>query len=137
MANFEPYDYLTTISPDYSATTLSVTPQGIMYEDGSKNVIVHRGDDRSRQSIIFSSDSIIYARLTWTALSRSDSGTIFDFYHDPNKACAQARSFKWAHPTDSHTYVVYFASTLSRFKQNASIYGFNGIILELSGRIAD
>lgn len=137
MAVFCMYDYISTVNPDYSATTLSLTPQGVIYEDGSKSVEIHEGHDGSEEAVILSDVSVFTVRLQWNAISASESGDIFDLYHDHAKACATARSFPWQHPTDGHTYVVKFRDNLSRFKQNAAIYGFSTLRLKVMGRIND
>ena len=137
MADKEMYDYISTVTPDYSTTTLSLTPQGVIVEDGSKNVNINEGYGGAEEAVILSSQSVFYVSLQWNAISQSDSGTIFDFYHDIAKACGTARSFKWLHPTDGHTYVVKFRESLKRFKQNAAIYGFSTLQFKVIGRIAD
>lgn len=137
MANQEMYDYISTVTPDYSSTTLNITPQGVIVEDGSKNVNINEGYGGAEEAAILSSQSVFFVSLQWNAISRADSGTVFDFYHDANKACGIARSFKWLHPTDGHTYVVKFRDSLERFKQNAEIYGFFKFRLKVMGRIAD
>ena len=137
MAAKEPYDYLTTIMPDYSTTTLSVDAQKVMFEEGQKNIIIHTADDDSEERIALSIDTIWYARIQWDALSEADAGTILDFYHDTAKACGTLYSFKWAHPTDGHTYVVRFAGPLQRLKHLGDIWGIAQIRLRILGRIAD
>ena len=137
MAVYTIYDYVSTVNPDYSATTLTLRPQGVIYEDGTKAVEIHEGRDGSEEAVILSDVSVFIVRLQWNAISASESGDIFDLFHDPVKACGIARSFKWQHPTDGHTYVVKFRDTLSRFKQNAAIYGFTTLRLKVIGRIND
>ncbi len=137
MAEFEMYDYVQSVNADYDTTTLSLRPQGVIYEDGSKSVEIHEGRDGSEEAVILSDQSVFYVRLQWNAISASESGDIFDLYHDPVKAAGTARSFKWEHPTDGHTYVVKFRDTLSRFKQNAAIYGFTTLRLKVMGRRPD
>lgn len=137
MAEYEIYDYVSAVTPDYSATTLTLRPQGIIYEDGSKAIEIHEGRDGSEEAIILSDVSVFFIRLQWKAISASESGDIFDMYHDSTKACGIARSFPWQHPTDGHTYVVKFRDVLSRFKENAAIYGFSTLRLKVMGRIDD
>jgi WD40 repeat protein len=130
------YDYVSTVSPDIDVT-LSVTPQGIIVEEGGKNMEVHKFRGGAEEVIILSEQSVFFISLQWNALSAADSGTIFDIYHDPAKADGIAKSFKWAHPTDGHTYVVKFREPLRRFKQNAAIYGFYTLKLKVLGKIED
>ncbi len=137
MADFEIYDFVSTVVPDYSATTLSLKPQGVIIEDGGKDIAIHESRGGPEEAIILSDQSVFHVSLPFTALTASDSGTIFDMYHDTAKACGTSKSFKWAHPTDGHTYVVKFRDNLQRFKQNAAIYGFTTLRLKVIGRIAD
>ena len=139
MANAEIWDYLssTAVTPDYNAT-LSVTPQQVITEAGEKHQVAHIGDDDSEEIISFSDDSIFFVTLKWNNLSEADAGTIFDFYHDSSKANGMARSFKWAHPgeTDSHTYIVRFATPLSRSIKPGFLFGVASVKLKILGRSA-
>ncbi|MCK9265211.1 MAG: hypothetical protein M0R18_15615 [Deltaproteobacteria bacterium] len=114
MAAKEMYDYLSTATPDYSATTLSVTPTDVLVEDGQFNQALHQTDDNGRNVVTLADTPIFVVRLQWQMRSEEDAGTIVDFYFDTDKAKGMARSFKWSHPLDGHTYVVKFASPLPR-----------------------
>ena len=138
MAAKEMWDYLsaTPVTPDYNAT-LDVRPQRVLIEDGVKNQIVHLGDDNSEEIISYSTDSVFYVSLQWDALTESDAGTIFDFYHDTAKGNGMARSFKWtnyAETSDQHTYTVRFASSLPRSVIPGNIHGFANILFKVLGR---
>ncbi len=139
MANAEIWDYLsaTPVTPDYDAF-LSLTPQRILVEAGQKNQIVHLADDDSESIVSFSDDSIFYITLQWEHLTEADAGTLFDFYHATAKANGMARSFKWTHPgeTDSHTYIIRFASALSRKIRPGFDFGFASIKFKILGRAA-
>jgi len=135
LSAYEPYDYLPTITPDYDYT-LTIKAQGTVTEDGYKNQVVHLADDNSEERITLSPNSIFYVSWDWALLSETDSGTIFDLYHDPLKANGIGRSFKWA-AHDGHTYVVRFAMNLSRAGNNVSRWGLPGVKMRILGRIAD
>lgn len=138
MSAAEMYDYLSTITADYSAVTLSVRPDKILTEEGEKSQVINVGDDGSEERISLDDDSIFYVTLQWNRITASDAGTIIGFYHDAAKANAQARTFKWQHPTDGHTYVVRFASSLPREWSGESIYHrISSVKLKVLGRIAD
>jgi hypothetical protein len=132
----EIYDYVSEVAADVDVT-LNVSPQSIIWEGGAKAIEIHEGLDGSEERIILSDQSVFRVRLQWRALTEADAGTIFDIYHDTAKACGMATSFKWDHPADGHTYVVRFDSDLSRFRQNAIIYGFATLRLKVLGYIAD
>lgn len=136
MANSELYDFLSTIAPDYSTTTLSITPQGEVLEESSKSHAIHIGADGSEERIGFGSSSIFYVTLGWNILSEADSGTIHDFYNDAAKANGCQRSFKLAYG-DGHTYVARFDTPLPRAGSAPSRYGIKGVRFKILGRVAD
>lgn len=108
------YDYLSLLAPDNNVTLATPCPQKVLVEHGLRNQVVHLADDDSEERIGFSTGTIFDVTLIWRALSESDAGTILDFYFDTAKGDARLKSFKWAHPTDTHTYVVRFNSDLTR-----------------------
>ena len=110
-------DYVATISTantDYTATTLNVNPTRIVPEAGLKHQRVFLADDTSEKVITYSSTSQFTVELQWSRISDADAGTIFDFFHDTNKANGYAKSFWWPHPLDGYTYTVKFRSPLTR-----------------------
>ncbi len=78
MAAKEMYDYLSTITPDYSTSTLSVTPQGLIQEDGDKHQVVHESDDTSEEVVSISDSSIFHCTLHFNHKSASDIGLIIE-----------------------------------------------------------
>ena len=141
MANeFEMYDYVSTIAADYDYT-LDMQPHDTLVEDGSKNVKIKEYDDETETRIIRSSQSVFFVSLTFSYLSESNAGILFDLYHDSAKACGMAKTFKWlnyAEPSARrHTYVVRFASPLPRTIRPAGSYAFGTIKLKVLGRILD
>lgn len=136
MSASEPYDYLSTITADYSATTLSITAQETFTEEGFKNQVIHLADDNSEERITLSSGSIFYAEIPWPILSEADAGTIMDLYHDATKANGMGRTFQWL-SHDGHTYVVRFDCKLSRTTGPAVQFGIPTVRLRILGRIAD
>jgi len=137
MAAKEIYDYLSAVAvtPDYNVL-LDISPQKVLYENASKNQVVHLGDDDSEAVISFSDDSIFIIRFLLEELSESDAGTVFDFWNDSVKANGRARSFKWQDHgvEDQHTYTVRFDSDISRTIRMSSIFGFAEIKLKILGR---
>ena len=137
MAAKEMYDYLSIVAPDNDVTLSTPTPQKIITEKGLKNQVIHLGDDGSEERINLATASIFYVTLLWNALVEADSGTIMDFYFDAAKGNGRAESFKWAHPTDGHTYVVRFDCDFSRPRKGAGIHQIKSMKLKVLGRIAD
>jgi len=137
MALIEMYDYVSTVTPDYSATTLSLTPHNVMSELSEKNQVIHTADDNSEERISLSDDNIFRVTLAWEVITESEAGTIVDFYYDSAKGNGIARTFKWNHPTDDHTYVVRFDGKITRQIRPASLYDIKSITLRVVGRIAD
>lgn len=137
MAEKEMYDYLSAVTPDYNAT-LNITPQNVLVEDANWNQVVQESDDRTEQ-VLTLGGPFFDVRLEWTAISLTDAGTIFDFFNDSAKGAGFARSFKWSHPTDGHTYVVRFRSRMNR-SYSVNMPGFlkvNALTLRVIGRIND
>ena len=133
----ELYDYLSNVTPDYSATTLNIDCQVETLESGEFSQKVHEGDDTSEEVITFSSTPLTFVELQWPVSNITDTGTILDFFFDTAKAYGYARSFKWAHPKDGHTYVVKFRSKLQRRYAPGGVIGINTITLKILGTIAD
>jgi hypothetical protein len=136
------YDYLSTATPDYNST-MNVSPQEIVAEALVKNQIIHYFDDGSDRVIGLDDDPIFEVTLGWgKGISESDAGTILDFYADANKANGMARSFKWDHPTDGHSYVVRFKSALKRnwdygkiASNNSRYLNVDEITLKILGKV--
>jgi len=137
MALIEMYDYVSTVTPDYSAATLSLTPHNVMSELSEKNQVIHTADDNSEERISLSDDNIFRVTLAWEVITEAEAGTIVDFYYDSTKGNGIARTFKWDHPTDGHTYVVRFDGKIIRQIRPASLYDIKSITLRVVGRIAD
>ena len=131
MSAKEMADYLSTVSPDYNAT-LGITPQGVVSEESSKSGVIHIGADGSEERIAFGTVPIFFISFSWSILSESNSGTIFDWFNDPAKANGMQRSFKYAYG-DGHTYTVRFASDLSRVGQAMSRLGLPNVRLKVLG----
>ncbi len=92
MAAREPYDYLSTITPDVDIT-LSIKPQGSIIEEGTKNQKIFLGDDGSEKRISLDYDSIFYVVLPWNVLSEANAGTFLDLWHETSKANCIANTF--------------------------------------------
>jgi hypothetical protein len=136
MAAKEPYDYLTTISPDVDQT-LTLNPQAVMIEEPVKNDIVHRGDDgRSAEGIGLGGSNMIFIfRFNYALLTESDAGTILDFFCDSAKGDGMVNTFKFTAP-DTHTYVVRFGAGPAR-QIRPTNWGIPNVSLYVEGRVAD
>lgn len=131
-------DYLSVVVADYTATTLSIAPQDSMREQGvDPNVLIYEGVDGSEQRVVVgSSATAFFVTLNWNALIAADAGTIIDFYYDAAKGNKTARTFQWAHPVDTHTYVVRFASSVPRDIGMALIHSVKSITLKVLGKVS-
>jgi hypothetical protein len=134
MAASEPYDFLSIVTADYDYT-LTITAQGEVTEEGYKNQIIHLADDNSEERITLSPGSIFYMGWKWNALIESESGTIFDLYHDPDKANGMGRSFKYT-SHDGHDYVVRFDMPLTRVGQHVARWGLPDVRLRILGKVS-
>lgn len=135
MANKEMYDYLSAVTPDYSTTTLDISPNEAIEEEGENNVVVHDFDDGSESRIVLSSTPVFYVTLNWKVITSEDAGTIIDFYYDSSKGNGTARTFKWQH-YDGHVYVVRFDQKLKRSFGRYS-HGITSVTFKVLGRIDD
>jgi hypothetical protein len=136
MANWEIWDRLSEVAPDYDYT-LDIRPTNELQEDGDKNQEVLIGDDDSDTVITISSASIYYVDLMVENAEEEDAGTILDLYHDPTKANGRARSFRWIHygeKSDRHTYTVKFADRPRRVVVPPHNYTVKNIRLKIIGR---
>ena len=130
----EIYDKVDITTPDYDYT-LTIAAQGKVKEDTTDTQVINRGRDNSRETVTLAAP-IHYIHYDWALLSATNCGTIYDLYFDDDKAKRQARSFRLsAH--DGHTYVVYFACTISREGNSTNRWGIPGVVFEVKGRIAD
>jgi hypothetical protein len=134
MAASEPYDFLSTITPDYDYT-LAIKAQGKITEEGFKNQTIHLADDNTEKRITLSTGSLFYIAFAWKQLTEANAGTILDLYHDPAKANGMGRSFKFAY--DGHTYVCRFDCKLTRGGNAVSRWGYPDVRFRILGRIAD
>ena len=130
MAAQEPADYVAAAVADVDVT-LAIVAQGHVTETSRENTVIHVGDDGSEERIILSSTPMFTLSWSWNVLSEADSGTILDLYH--TTAQGMGRSFKCTH--GGHTYVVRFASDLSRVGQHAARYGIPGVVLKILGKV--
>lgn len=110
-------DYLSAVSADYTAETLSVTPQNVMTENSMKKQVVHEADDKTVAVTSYTDDSLFEIELQWDIISDEDAGTIMDFWNNSSKANGREWTFYWQHPIESNIYTVRFLSPLSRSKR--------------------
>ena len=139
MADKEMYDYLSTVTPTYTTTTLSISPHGELRYVGKKSQLIHEFDDGSLAVVTISDNPFFDVFIDWQVLSASDQGTIMDFYMDPAKANGMENSFYWAHPVDGHTYVAQFMSEFTGVFVAGWItkQKLPGFVLRVIGRKAD
>ena len=135
--SYEMWDYLSVVTPN-GPNALVVRPTNTLIETGTKNVVVYHGDGRSIETVILDEDSVFHVTLEWEPISEADSGIIMNFYHSSYKGFGMAKSFKWTNygepPESRHTYVVRFASDLSRDVRRGYIYGIKSVRLKILGR---
>jgi hypothetical protein len=105
-------NFLSAVAADYTATELTVSPTTVMPVVGDKVQYLHDFDDGSISVVTASNQSIFDLELQWEYIGSADHATIFDFYHDPVKANARARTFYWTNPVDAKSYTVRFLSPL-------------------------
>jgi len=132
----EPADFLSIVTADYDYT-LAIKAQGTITEEGWKNQVIHMGDDNSEERITLSTGSIFYLTYPINLLSESESGTIFDLYHDPVKANGMGRSFKLTtYDNGGSNYVVRFDCKLTRSGNSVNRWGVPGIRFRILGKVS-
>lgn len=126
--------FLSNVTADYAAT-LPIDPQEVFGLSGEKYIQINPGYGTSEERIILSSASRFVVKLKWTLLTDADHNSLFDWYHDPVKACGTARSFWWQPPAqyDSNYYVVRFGSRLESFLETYQIYKIASLLLVVLG----
>ena len=109
------YDYLsaTPATPDNNETLNTPRPQVSLVEKGVRNQIIHVADDNSEARISLSDDNIFFLTLQWAALSQTDIDILEDFYFNPLKGDARAKSFIYTH-VDGYNYTVRWDSDWSK-----------------------
>lgn len=141
MAAKEMYDFLAAAAADVDITlgagSYEIHPDFVFEERGSVNQVVHIGDDGSEERISLSDEAVFYVSLKWEAVTEAEAGALFDLYFDAAKADGRFNSFKWAHPSDGHTYVVRFDCDLGRQYRAAGVYGVLNVVLKVLGKIAE
>ena len=136
MAASEMWDFLSVVTPDYGTITLDVSPQGVLVEDGDKNVVIHESEDSTEERILLATAPVFYVNFPWNGLSESDAGTVHEFYFNASKASGRSRSFKWQHK-DGHIYVVRFDTSLKRsMLKSSGPFAYSDIRLKVLGRAA-
>ena len=133
MSAKEPYDYVSTATADYDYT-LTLKAQGKVIEEGYKNQVIHRADDNSRTTVTLAG-STFFLNYNVNQLAESESGSVFELYHDAAKANGIAKTFKLA-AHDGHTYVVWFDCKFTRDGNAVSRWGIPGLRFEIKGKIA-
>lgn len=132
------YNYLPALTADYVTTTLSVNPQNVMQIGGEKDIVINKGYGVAEERIILSTQSLFQIKLQWQVLSDADHSTLFEFYHDPVKACGIAKTFYWTPPLQylaaNHDLTVRFNCRWESFLQNYKIYGIASLIFAVLGK---
>jgi len=138
MAEIEMYDYLATIAADNNQT-LTVSPRKVIVETGYKNQVIHKMDDNSEERIDFGTANIseFDVTLPFTSLTASDAGTLMLFWHNSGYGNGCTKTFKWAHPEDTHTYVIRFDCDLPRAIKYYGEHEIANVKIKVLGRIAD
>lgn len=138
MAAAEIYDYVSTVTADYSATTMTLEARGQIREKAKMSQVIHEGEDTSEERITLSSTPVYFITIPYNALTESDAGIVFDFWSASAKGMGRGQSFQYTHKYGSttHTYVVRFDCDLDRAIALGNIHSMT-IILKVLGRIAD
>lgn len=127
MAAKEIYDYFTgTVTADYTTAHLTLKARGDVKERSGYRQKKYDPDNGGRPTVItLSTTPVCYLDIPWGALSKEDSGTIYDFYMDSSKAYGMSRSFYYDHH-DGHNYTVIFDNdVIERLQRIGNIDGIS------------
>ncbi|MCG7853868.1 MAG: hypothetical protein MIO92_15210 [Methanosarcinaceae archaeon] len=138
MANKEIYDYLPTVTADYTSTVLSVSCQIDIEESAYKDQVDHEFYGGGITTVNLSENIWFEGYLQWpSGISSSDAGTILDFYADSAKADMKRKSIYWLHPLDGHVYVIKFRGPLSRKWIKEGVLSIPAIPIRIIGKKVD
>jgi len=107
------YNYLSTVTPDYTAETLDIAPHKSIPGSGLKNQVLHDMDDGTMAVISVSDNSSFTVELKWDYLTTADHATLLDLYHNTSKANGSERTFPWINPVDEKRYTARFIGVLT------------------------
>ncbi len=135
MADKEIYDYISAATAD-NDEILSLAARGEVREIGAFNQMVNIGDDGSEERIVLDENNPqFFLEYEYKALTKSDAGTVMDFYNSASKGAGCSKSFKLA-DTDGHTYVVRFDCDMARIRKHGGrVYGFKTVRFKVLGYV--
>ena len=130
----EMIDYLSEVEADY-AWVLDIPPQNVMDIEGDKKQIVHEFDDGSVAVVEKSTQSYFNISVQWDVLESDDADTLFDLWHDTDKANGSERTFYWEHPIEGTVYTVRQLALIKRSQahQNYLLAQISGMVLNVEG----
>lgn len=134
MAEKEIYDYVSDLEADYTTTELTLSPQRVFTETVNKKQTIQEYDSGAIDVVTMSDTAYFNLVIQWTAITKSDAGTILDFYADTAKANGRARTFYYHHP-DGHIYTVRFLEPLSRVYEPGNFAGGYLAVSQLKLRV--
>ena len=129
-------DYLSTVTPDYTAVNLDVSPRGIspsIFVTGRKYQEIDDYYGGSSTRIDWGNDPEFFVVLPFGYLNTGDMQKIWQLYMSPSKANGVARTFVWDHPTETNNYVVRFYNEIERWHTPSLKFGIDGIVLKVLG----
>ncbi|MDD5062222.1 MAG: hypothetical protein PHN44_08095 [Candidatus Marinimicrobia bacterium] len=138
MSVYTMHGYLSDLTADYNYT-LSIDPQEVMTIGGESDTMINKGLGVTEERIQLSTQSRFQVKLQWRYLSEADHSTLFDLYHDPNKAAGISKTFYWTPPAQylaSGSCTVRFDCRWESFLQNYKNYGLASLVLAVLGKKA-
>lgn len=122
------YSYLPYATPAANYT-LSVTPHNVLTEEGTRKTLIQETDAGAKEGILLSGNTVFRVTLEWNNISEADSATIMDFWLHTSKGSFGVNTFKWAHPTDNHTYIVRFDGPPKRSIRPGGLHDVQSVTL--------
>lgn len=125
-------DYLSNETPDLT-DTIDLPLKSILSIQGGIYQEVDTYPGNKQEVYDFGNDSDFTVRFSLAFLTSVQAAGIFNICFNPAKAVKMLKTFLWAHPTDGYTYVVRFASKVTREIFDHSYQGIKTITMKVSG----
>ena len=128
------YNYLSTVTPDYTGITLSTKPHNTMEVVGNKSQVAYVFKDGSHKVQEISNQSYFNVSLQWEYLSQIEYDEVSDLWHNPSKANGMEKTFPWLNPSDGERYTARFVSELSIDYNTVGEIQAYGVQLRIEGK---
>ena len=114
-------DHLPVVTPDYTATKITVSANFDLAVAGAYKQVVNETDGGSRKVVTMKTTPDSTVTIKFTGVKQTDANTLSDFYYNSTKAYGMARSYVWQH---SQTLEEYTVQNISEYTETAVISSY-------------